>query len=246
MHTLTAAELLQAWEAGLDQPLGLRGLLLLAPACPELNAPDLAALPIGQRDSLLLTLREQTFGPRLTALADCPACGGHIELEFNAADIRAQPSQLPENAGAVEYTLVAGGINLQFRLPNSRDLAETASIPNSGRQNLLERVILSAEGNGQPIAVADLSEPVILAVAEEMARLDSQADIQVRMTCPECAHQWAEAFDILQYFWEEVQSWSLRLLREVHTLAATYGWREADILSMSPRRRQLYLHMISS
>jgi hypothetical protein len=33
-------------------------------------------------------------------------------------------------------------------------------------------------------------------------------------------------------------------MREVHTLAAMYGWRETDILAMSAWRRQRYLEMI--
>jgi len=245
MHALTAAELLQVWEAGLDQPSDLRGSLLLTTAFPEVKPADLAALPIGRRDSLLLILREQTFGQLLTALADCPACGAHVELEFSTKDIRVQSSLLPEKVEPEEYTLNIDGLKLRFRLPNSRDLVEAAKVAGGDRQHLLERVILSAERDGQPVPVAGLSMPIIQAVMEEMAELDRQADVQLRMACPECANQWVEVFDILQYFWEEVQSWSLRLLREIHTLAVAYGWREADILSMSLRRRQLYLHMIN-
>jgi len=34
------------------------------------------------------------------------------------------------------------------------------------------------------------------------------------------------------------------LLGQVHALAFAYKWREADILQMSPARRQLYLQMV--
>ena len=37
----------------------------------------------------------------------------------------------------------------------------------------------------------------------------------------------------------------VRFLRDVHTLASTYGWREADILALSPWRRQYYLALIA-
>jgi hypothetical protein len=33
------------------------------------------------------------------------------------------------------------------------------------------------------------------------------------------------------------------MLREVDTLAAAYHWAEADILALSPRRRQAYLEL---
>jgi hypothetical protein len=35
------------------------------------------------------------------------------------------------------------------------------------------------------------------------------------------------------------------MLRDVHALATAYGWREADIVAMSPWRRQVYLDMVS-
>jgi hypothetical protein len=34
-------------------------------------------------------------------------------------------------------------------------------------------------------------------------------------------------------------------MRQVHTLALAYGWREIDILAMSSWRRQAYLEMLS-
>ena len=44
----------------------------------------------------------------------------------------------------------------------------------------------------------------------------------------------------------ELATQAKRLLREVHFLARAYGWREADILAMSARRRQAYLEMVGA
>ena len=76
-----------------------------------------------------------------------------------------------------------------------------------------------------------------------MARADPQADVTFSITCPACGHAWQAIFDIVSFFWREVNAWSYRLLYEVHLLASAYGWREADILAMSPWRRQCYLEM---
>ena len=46
-----------------------------------------------------------------------------------------------------------------------------------------------------------------------------------------------------EYLWKEVLIEARRLLREVNALARTYHWREADILALSPRRRQAYLEL---
>ncbi len=52
-------------------------------------------------------------------------------------------------------------------------------------------------------------------------------------------------FDVVSFFWSEICVQAKRLLREVHTLARAYGWREADILNMSTARRQFYLEMVT-
>jgi hypothetical protein len=63
--------------------------------------------------------------------------------------------------------------------------------------------------------------------------------------CPSCGHEWQSLFDIAAFFWAEIAAQARRLLREVHQLASAYGWREADILAMSARRRRAYLEMTS-
>jgi hypothetical protein len=49
---------------------------------------------------------------------------------------------------------------------------------------------------------------------------------------------------VVAYFWSEINAWAYRLLGEVHSLASAYGWREEDILAMSPWRRHVYLEMV--
>ena len=78
-----------------------------------------------------------------------------------------------------------------------------------------------------------------------MGQSDPQAEIQLHLTCPACSRSWSVLFDIVSFFWSEICVQAKRLLREVHTLARVYGWREAEILSMSTARRQLYLEMVS-
>ena len=56
---------------------------------------------------------------------------------------------------------------------------------------------------------------------------------------------WQLTLDIVSFLWSEISSLAKRHLREVHTLAWAYGWSEADILAMSPARRQFYLESVS-
>jgi hypothetical protein len=242
MWALSTAEWLSMWEAGLMQQPAEWVLTLLAVACPDLPADTLALLSIGQRDARLLTLRESLFGSQVANLTECPACGEQLELTFDAADIRV-PSQVSLTES---FTLSEDEWQVHFRLPNSLDLLAIANVqePEDARRSLFQRCILQAEENGVAVPADQLPEQAVNAVAAYMSQIDPQADVQLALTCPACAHQWQASFDIVRFLWSELDAWAIRTLRAVHNLASAYGWREADILAMGPWRRQLYLELI--
>lgn len=243
MRPLSAAELLEVWERGIAQTPVQRALTLLAAACPDTSVDALAGLSVGRRDGNLLTLREWTFGPHLVGLATCPGCGQHLELAFTVADIRADPA--PETAG--EDVLSVAGYELRFRLPTSLDLATVTehADPEQSRQVLLSQCLLYASYDGEGVPPDRLPSDVVERLAERMALADPQADVQLAISCPSCGCQWREVFDIVSFLWNETNAWAYRMLREVHVLASAYGWREADILAISPWRLQVYLDMVS-
>jgi hypothetical protein len=242
MWALSTAEWLSMWEAGLMQQPAEWVLTLLAVACPDLPAETLALLSIGQRDERLLTLRESLFGSQIASLTECPACGEQLELTFSAADIRA-PSQVDSTES---LALSEDDWQVHFRLPNSLDMLAIADEQEleAVRHSLFQRCILHAEENGVTMPADQLPERVVDAVAAYMSQIDPQAEVQLALTCPECTQQWQADFDIVRFLWSELDAWAIRTLRAVHSLASTYGWREADILAMSPWRRQLYLELI--
>ena len=89
--------------------------------------------------------------------------------------------------------------------------------------------------------IQTLPETVITVLAKYMVECDPQAEVQLDLSCPACGYCWKMMFDIVSFFWSEICAQARRLLREVHTLARAYGWREADILSLSTARRHFYL-----
>lgn len=242
MRALSAAELLNAWERGWSRPPYHQAQALLEASCPDLSPQDIAGLSIGQRDRRLLALRELTFGPRLAAVAVCPKCGAQLDIAFNTMDI--EDDGHDDAQGASERHIVeTDGYRVHFRLPDGADLAELEGAP-TGERSLLQRCIADARRDGQPVEPTELPDHVVAAIAQRMAEADPQADVQLALTCPACAHAWQAPFDIVAFFWSEIDAWAKRTLREVHTLASAYGWREADILALSPRRRQLYLDLV--
>ncbi|BAY09381.1 T4 family baseplate hub assembly chaperone [Calothrix sp. NIES-2098] len=244
MRPLSADYILRIWEIGQSQHPIDRALTLLAFACPEKTTDELASLTIGQRDAYLLTLREISLGPRLNGFTECPKCGERLEFDLNVSDIRISE---PSKTVVHNHTLKLEAWELQFRLPNSLDLAAIADCQDVAAADslLLQRCLLQANHNGTPVSCDRLSPEVINQLAEQMAEADPQAEILLNLNCSACGHEWQSLFDILSFFWTEITAQAKRLLREVHLLARFYGWREADILSMSAFRRQLYLDLVT-
>jgi hypothetical protein len=242
MRALSASQLLEVWERGYGRAPAEQALVLLSAACADLLPDGLAGLSIGQRDARLLTLREWTFGTHLEGLVTCPVCAERLELDLQTADLRASEA---ESSRTGPFSLKAAGYAVQFRLPNSTDLAAGAGDGDALRlrNHILERCLISARRKNRDIPLAELPDEVVQAIVECMAKADPQADVTLSVTCPACGHIWQAIFDIVTFFWREITAWSYRSLREVHLLASAYGWREADILALSPWRRHCYLEM---
>jgi hypothetical protein len=200
----------------------------------------LSNLTMGQRNTLLLDLRHKTLGALVNCFVKCSQCEAPLEFTMDIATLYAPEKDTAEPAIS---TLAIDDLLVRFRLPTSFDLAAIVSSVDA-RHMLIERCVLQAECNGQAIAAARLSETVIIALAKAMLERDPQAEIQVSLSCSECDHSWATIFDIVSFFWTELEVQAKRLLREVATLARAYGWREADILALSTVRRQFYLELV--
>ncbi len=243
---LSASQVLTAWERGEGQPVGEQALALLVTAYPEVPVDRLARLSIGERNTCLLGLREETFGSRLEGLATCPACGERVELSLDAAKLReGAPAALTVRSGEGTHTVNVAGYDVTFRLPEVGDLeALRTDDVEVGRQWLLRRCVLSACRDGKAEPLEDLPAEVLAGVAERMDAVDPQANVELILACPSCDHEWQALFDIAPFLCGEIRAWAHRLLRDVHTLASAYGWREADILAMSRWRRDAYLDMV--
>ncbi len=239
MRLLSASELLEAWERGLSQSLVQRALELLAAVYPQVSRACLLGLSIGRRDAELLALREELFGPEMAGVAVCPECGGRLDLRLNAFEMRS--AYVPESETKLTFTM--DGYELEFRHPNSEDLAVAlaGNDASEASDRLLDRCLLAAQLDGVPVECDQLPGEVADAVSDRMAQADPMADVQLALSCPLCDHHWQAAFDIVSFLWREIENLAARLLREVHALASAYSWREKDILALSPARRQFYL-----
>lgn len=244
MHTPTPAQLLHVWERGGEMSATANALLLLESCCDEAMV-DLAALPLGQRDALLLQLRERLFGEEIQGVASCPQCLAMVEAGFRCEDVLHAAAVLDASMPTVEHTLAHHDLFVRFRLPDSRDLIsiEPCGSAQQARERLLERCVLAATRDAKDWPVLALPQDMQMEIAQAMGQADPQADVQLAFRCPDCAHEWQPAFDVARFLWQELHAWALRMLREVDVLAHAYHWHEADILALGPRRRQAYLEL---
>jgi hypothetical protein len=218
-------ELLSVWDAAQEIHPAARPLLLLS-ASGDREAVD--TLPIPARDRRLLALRERWFGSAYESVVTCDACGTAIELSFDGSAIALDEPLFETRRIEVDDVVV------EYRLPNTSDLlaiTRCTSIDDA-RATLVERCIVDRNP----------SQAMLDAVADA---LENEDDLRIAVTCPECNAAWEVAFDPGTYLWHELDAAAIRVLREVDALATAYGWSEEQILDLSPRRRAIYLRMVT-
>jgi hypothetical protein len=214
-------------------------------------------LRIGRRDSHLLQLREWAFGKELTVVVDCPCCKQTLEFTLPVESLR-EPSigasdatvvcsadDLHELEGWVElHDAEQCSYELRFRPLNSEDLATCAGLePAAARRKLLCCCVVEARRRAASVPPEELPDEVVQQLLKHVAASDPQAERRIELTCPECQQSWREIFDIVSFFWTEIDAWARRTLRDVNVLARAYGWHEKEILALTPMRRQIYIAM---
>lgn len=224
MSALTASEIITAWEAGSARAPLDRALFLLWVAGDQ---ADLPGLPLSERDRRLLQLRGATFGPGLGSTALCPGCGAQMEVEL---DVRELAASLPVRQ---HETLRLGETQVEVRPLNSRDLAAASRLPAENVPLFLRnRIADSSE---------ELADDKLLEIDALIEEREGEGELNITLTCADCATTWVEQLDVVDHLWREVESAALRVLGEVAEVAVAFGWSEADILAMTPARRSAYL-----
>ena len=247
MRPLSATQILALWDAGQSRHPIDRALLALALAMPEEVPDELADRPVGWREVNLLALRNATFGSMLDGYAPCPCCGSLMEFSLDGAALLSE-LPAPPNEARIEFD------GRQWRLPSSRDQAMIvgASDAETAVGRLLECCQIdetaALDGNAAVDTKNDpkiMTSPTLIGELESrMEALDPAANIRLGMQCRDCGHLWEAVLDVGTCFWDELGTRARQLLESVHRLASAYGWREADILALSPARRAAYLNMI--
>ncbi len=234
MRALTQIEFLSLWETGRSlHPLD-QALLTIQAAFPEAGE-SVADWPLGRRNRALAELHCAAFGPALHGWTTCIQCGE--QLEFQMDGLALAESQ----HSAYEERIVVG--HLKYRLPTSRDLAAVAAEKDAtvAARHLLQQCCVEDDLPAQTLNTEEIDT-----IGEAMAAADPLAEILLKFDCPSCGAFFDESLELTSFLWAQIEVRARRLLLGVHKLASAYGWSEAEILSLSPVRREAYLEMVRS
>jgi len=218
-------------------------------------------LLVGDRDYLVLKLRQITIGDRVEAILVCPnpKCGEKIDIDFNLRHVPIKQGRISSQVFTVRLPRrEAFGederdkhCRVEFRLPNGGDQEELAplAITNESEavNKLLARCIQRIDGITEidESLVDKLSPSARSEIEKTMAELVPQIDLEMEAKCPECEVVFSFPFNISQFFLDELKVNLNQLYEEVHFLAFYYKWSESEILSMTRKKRRTYLGLLS-
>lgn len=224
MGDAAALALLRAWERGGSARGEARAVAL---AAADRDQEAVWDLPLGARNVLLLALRDRCFGSAVACSVTCPGCGEELDVEFDLAELT--------TVAAADPTVALDGTAVAFRPVTSRDVASARAAADPRGALVLGCVVDAGAAAG--VALVE-------AVAGRLAAADPSAEPALDLTCAACGCGWRAPFDVAEHVWADVDAAARRLLGEVHRLACAYGWREPDVLALSPARRRHYLDLV--
>ena len=227
----------------------------------EITPEIVRDLLVGDRDYLVLKLRQMTIGDRVEATLVCPNthCGEKIDIDF---DLR----QIPIKQGKVSSQVFAVTVpgqeafedndgdkhyRVEFRLPKGGDQEELAPLALNNEpesvNKLLARCIQRIDGVMEidESQIEKLSPFAREKIEKTMAELAPRIDLEMEAKCPECEKAFSFPFNMSQFFIDEMTGNLNQLYQEVHFLAFYYKWSESDILSMTRKKRRNYLELLN-
>ena len=236
MRALEPAVSIHLWELGADQLPVQRCVTMLAEARgarPEV----IARIPLGVRDAGLLELWERWYGADIPCVDVCPFCSETLEFTVCASDLRAT-ARGPDDQDA-EPRVVG---RLLLRSLTSEDVL-AVGLGARAEERLARRALVQVDGS--PWA-GSLDQELYLELEAALAHMDPLAEILLDLACAACGRPWRALFDIGEHLWHAVSRDALEALYAVDALARAYGWDEARILGLSPRRRRTYLDLVGA
>jgi len=205
----------------------------------EITRDGIRQLLVGDRDFLVLMLRQLTMGDGFQVVLPCPACNKKMDVAFKTTDV---PIETGKAQAVYELCVALGSPRervIRFRLPTGADQEAVLGSPlETAADMLLDRCVL--DDGGLPLNRDERVE-----LDDALERHAPKVELELALKCPECSQEFSYPFDTTAFFLQELRSNGRHLLREIHSLAFYYHWSETEILNLDRERRREYLSLLS-
>jgi hypothetical protein len=219
------------------------------------------SLLVGDRQYLLLKLREATFGDIVQSTVNCPwsECRQKVDIDFSLENVPIKTSTDKGPIYTAELSPEAAYVDEQgdqhrkvrFRLPNGGDQEALSSliVTNEAlaQTKLLERCIKKVgpfDVSGTDI-ISHLSPNARMEIEKWMDTVAPKVELTFDADCPECQRQFSLPFALQDFFVGELSISQELLYREVHYLASHYHWSEREIMQMTRNKRRKYIEVLA-
>ena len=213
-------------------------LALDALAGGEASASRVARLCVADRQFLMREL-DGLLGQRGGWFdAQCMRCGARFDFQLDFAIL-----PVVEAGDTYPYaTLEIDGRQRRFRLPTGADQEALVELPEGlARRWLLRALAVDAESDADREEIAGLDQAAIAKLDAALEAVAPAVVLAVEANCPECGY--ANDVDLDPY--RVLARRNDEILQQVHEIAVSYHWGEAEILALPRRRRLRYLQMIA-
>jgi hypothetical protein len=159
-------------------------------------------LQIGDRDYLLLRLRQMDLGDAVHQVVRCPACAEKVDVDLLISELTVRRLAEPQ----VYYEVQLGGHALRVRLPTGADQAavETLALANPAAANtrLFAQLVLDIDGQGAPTEAEVREWPAALRsqLSAWLFAFLPGPDLWLELACPHCKADMSYAFDLYGFF----------------------------------------------
>lgn len=245
---------------GAEDPNPFRAVLQLLASCTRqlgaLRGAQITPAVLGQllpvdRDYLLLHINRLTFGDERYQTVECPRSDCHHRLDVRFALSSVDTPVVADRAGGT--FALADGRQVRFRLPVAEDQVELHGLaPAALEAAFLQRCVRSARSDrsdDRAVGWSELREAparVRADVVQHIVAASPELDLAVPLTCLACERPFQFVFDPVQSLLAELQASRKQLMSQVHRLALSYHWSQAEILGLSRALRHEYLDLLQA
>ncbi|MGH9929225.1 MAG: hypothetical protein ACREA9_08355 [Pyrinomonadaceae bacterium] len=209
-------------------------------------------LLVGDREFLMLKLRELTLGKSLNAMLVCgdPKCAQCMDIALNLDDFTPTAKSVDRRVYKLDVVEGEETFAFEFRLSTGADQEAGSDWmggdAESAVRRFLTRMILRINDNCSidDQAVNAVPARVLKELEGRMEELGPLVSIDLKAACVECRRPSLTHLDLTSFFLDELQQSRRVLEREVHCIAWHYHWPEREILTLTRRKRRRYIELI--